>query len=304
MSKDKIILNVENLTKKFKNNIVLDDVSFEVRENEILGILGFSGEGKSTLLNIICGFISYDKGSIEYDFTNSKKRKIIPKEIIGYSTQEPSFYEEMTVYENIFYFGELLNVNKKVLKVRTEEILNALKLKNVEGKLGCNLSVGMKKRLDLACSLIHEPKILILDEPTANLDFSLREEFLNYVKKINKMGVSIIYVSHFVEEIEDISDRVLFLNDGKLKIVDKNKNLKEGFLKFVEEVKLENEKLKKEKEHHLEKVKHEKNKKKKEEIKKNSVTQENKNNPNNESSEVSDKDSYSELENKILGGKK
>lgn len=233
--KKEVLLIVKNLKKSFNKNVILDNISFELSENEVLGILGFSGEGKSTLLNIICGLINYDKGSVEFNFPNKKKENIhnLIRGNIGYSTQEPSFYDEMTVYENIAYFGDLLNVEKETLSKRTNELLSVFKLKNVEGKFGKDLSVGMKKRLDLACALIHNPKILILDEPTANLDFSLREDFLKYVKKVNQSGVAIIYVSHFVEEIELISDKILLLNKGKGKVIDKSKDIKKKFLDFI-----------------------------------------------------------------------
>ncbi len=246
MTQKKILLEVKELSKSYSKTQIFKNISFELEKEEILGILGYSGEGKSTLLNILCGLENFEGGSIVYHL-NSKEEKITNlsenqlKEKIGYSTQEPSFYEEMTTYENLAFFAEMLGVDKSHQDMRIYEILKLLQLERVKDHLGSELSVGMKKRLDVGCSLIHNPKILILDEPTANLDFNLRDEFIKYIKQINKMGITIIYVSHFIDEIETISKKVLLINNGMSKVVRKSSTLKKEFMEFVKETKRKNE---------------------------------------------------------------
>lgn len=234
---DKILVKIENVTKSFSNKILFENVSFSIYEKEILGILGYSGEGKSSLLNIISGIESFDSGEIQYYYKdkfydiNSYKNSFV-KELIGYSTQEPSIYDELSLIENIEFYASLLEVDKKEVKKRIKKLLEIFNLEKYTEKKGGELSVGQKKRLDLACSLIHNPSILILDEPTANLDFKLRDDILKYIKKINKLGVTIIYVSHFIEEIEELSNRVLMINDKSCKIIS-NVDLKKKFLNFA-----------------------------------------------------------------------
>lgn len=233
-----MVLEVNEVSKSYEKKQILKEISFSIQRGEILGILGYSGAGKSTLLNIITGLISPDSGYVTYICNNNKQNAIhtshIAKEMLGYSTQEPSFYEELSVEENLVFYGKLMKIEDRVLKKTITMLLKLFDLTHAKNRLGQNLSVGMKKRLDLACSLIHGPEILILDEPTANLDFKLKDEILSYVKEINQLGVSVIYVSHFLEEIEYLSDRVLLIGKGRYKIVE-NKTLKSIYLRFLDD---------------------------------------------------------------------
>ncbi len=238
MNEKKQILRIKNITKSYKNSKnVLDEINFEIYEGEILGLLGLSGCGKSTLLQIICGYLKPNSGKITYENV-SKKSQHYRREmdsirsLIGFSAQEPSFYNELTVLENLIYFGTLLQIPKTKLYTQIDEILEIFDLFEFKPMLSSDLSEGMKKRLDIACSIIHNPKILILDEPTANLDYKLREELLKYFKKLNTNGMTILFVSHYIEEVENISQRVLILNKGKIEIVS-NKNLGEKFSKII-----------------------------------------------------------------------
>ena len=241
MTKNKpLLLEIENISKSFGNRKILHDINFEIFKGDILGFLGFSGSGKTTLLNIISGFLKPSSGNIFYnpqdshdDLISIYRDSFEFKSLIGFSSQKPSFYMELSIYENLWYFGTLCDVEKKLLKRNISDILDLLDLKSFKNTLGKNLSQGMKKRLDLACSLIHDPQILILDEPTSNLDFKLREEVLHYIKKINKSkGITILYVSHFLEEIESLCTKVIMINYSS-KMYPDTSNLKFKFEHFI-----------------------------------------------------------------------
>ena len=153
--------------------------------------------------------------------------------MFGFSSQEPSFYPTLTVFENLKYFGILLNMKKIDLYERIDRVLETLDLSDVRHVQGKDLSEGMKKRLDIACSIIHMPKILILDEPTANLDYKLREELLKYIRKINKEGMTIIFVSHYFEEVTAIAKRVAIVANNSVTVVDNHNDLKKTFAKLI-----------------------------------------------------------------------
>lgn len=237
----RLLVRVDNVSKKFDDNLVLKDINLDIYNKEIIGLLGLSGSGKTTLLNIICGFLKPTKGVILYnysEFFGGEDLKPIYyknghfKSLIGFSTQNPSFYLQLTVEENLKYFGVLFGVDKDILNTRIKRILDVLDLTDAKKLLAKELSEGMKKRLDVGCSLIHNPKILILDEPTSNLDFKLREELLMYIQKINKSGVTIIFVSHFLEEIRTICNKVLII-DTSCKLLDSTRDILNQFEDFL-----------------------------------------------------------------------
>ena len=231
----KAVIKVEGVSKKFFKKTLFKDLNLDVYTNNILGIFGFSGSGKTTLLNMICGFEKVSKGSIFFNIFDKKKKadKYISvysdakeiKSLIGFSTQEFSFYLELSVYDNLKYFGILHEVNIKDLKVQIEKLLTILDLEDNKYELSRNLSEGQKKRLDIACALIHSPKILILDEPTANLDYRLRKSLLNYILKIHKTGIGVIFVSHFIEEMKEICTEFLLINGSQTKLIENKHNV-------------------------------------------------------------------------------
>ena len=219
MSKPRLLLNVNSISKNYDKKKILDDISFKLYENEILAIAGYSGVGKTTLLNIICGVELQDSGKIE---CNNKNK-------LGYSSQKHSFYEELTIEENLQYFSTLYGFSKDEVKKRIEELLEKFDLEQAKKVKGESLSEGQKKRLDIACALINHPRIVIFDEPTANLDFKLRKDLLHYIKQIKQEGVSILFVSHILGEIEEVADRVMILNDSKITKLKSSKGLKKQF---------------------------------------------------------------------------
>ncbi len=227
------LIEIKEISKSYGKKEILKNISFSLHEGEILSIVGFSGQGKSTLLNIICGLEIPTFGSIHLQKQTKSNYVEIRKKLLGYSSQSHSFYPELTINENIQYFGSLYDMEDKDIQERKKELLSLFELEQVAQNLGSALSEGQKKRLDLLCSLLHSPKVLILDEPTANLDFKLRDELLEYIKKLHKLGVSIIFVSHHLHEVEELNGRVCILNNTKIKILENSKNLKKHFMEFV-----------------------------------------------------------------------
>lgn len=213
---DDEFIQLKGVTKTFKKNKVLDEINLSIPENKITGIVGASGEGKSTILKLISSFyrpnsgeILYFRRKIEKDIKNIKKN-------FGLAIESGSFYEDLTVYENLVHFGRLYKVNHKILKRRINGIVYFVGLDGSKKVLAKNLSLGMKKRLDLACALVHKPSVLILDEPTADLDPLLRNQMLKLIKKINEHKTTVIFTTQILEEIDMICDKVAILYNEKI----------------------------------------------------------------------------------------
>ncbi|MHA1344602.1 MAG: ABC transporter ATP-binding protein [Promethearchaeota archaeon] len=227
------ILKFENITKKFGKKIVLDNINLNIRENELFGLIGSSGAGKTVLLKTITGFYVPDAGTIIYKSTKLHGRMGWRK-LVGFSTQHHHFYLNLTPVENLKYFGTLYNLSEKDIKDRTKRLLHLVELWKSKDVISRNLSGGMQRRLDLACALIHKPKILLLDEPTSGLDPILRNLVLALIQKINKFGTTVIIASHFIDEIEPICSRVAIIDDGRILTIGKPFDIRDQFSKVYE----------------------------------------------------------------------
>jgi ABC-2 type transport system ATP-binding protein len=239
MGEKDIVLKLRSVSKSFNKQEVLKDISIDIKRGEIFGIIGSSGSGKTTILNAITGNIFPDKGKIffepkAYTKFDQKEEYLEPlhlnpymlKKSISYSPQTPSVYDKLTCTENLDLFATLHKIPYDIKKVNINILLDLVGLKEAKKKKAEELSGGMKKRLDLACSLVHDPKILVLDEPTADLDLILRKQMWNLIKKINSKGTTIIMSSHFLEEIKGLCDRIGILNHGKLEFIGSPKEIK------------------------------------------------------------------------------
>lgn len=213
------ILELKNVTKRFGDKVILAEVSFAIQQNKIYGIIGKSGCGKTTLLNTIMGFLKTNDGEIIYQGKTLKKHKKSIRLNFGFASQSHSFYSKLSIKENITYFGKLYGLPLKTIKQRANILLEKFNLKRDANKLGENLSSGMKKRLDIACALIHDPEILLLDEPTADLDPVMRNEILSLIKEIREAGTTVIVTTHLLGEIEKLCDHVFLINNKQLKNV-------------------------------------------------------------------------------------
>jgi ABC-2 type transport system ATP-binding protein len=216
------IIQIKGVFKSFAKTEVLKNINLDIYSGEIIGVMGLSGSGKTTLFKTIVGFYEPDEGQVLYYSDISKTYKSIHKNMIeiskifGFSTQDPSFYLDLTVAENLDYFGSLYNLSKKTRQINTEHLLELTELSDFKNQLSKDLSGGMQKRLSIACSLIHKPKILILDEPTADLDPILRRETWQLIKGINKLGTTIIIASHFITELEQYCTRIALLHNSTI----------------------------------------------------------------------------------------
>jgi ABC-2 type transport system ATP-binding protein len=209
-------IQLKDVVKKFGSNVVLDGVDLSIPEGKITGIIGASGEGKSTVLKLIIGFYRPTKGEVLY-----LKRSVYEDighlhKTFGFATEDGSFYDSLTVIENLHHFGRLYHVHGKELKARAEEVLKFVGLENAAKTKAKNLSVGMKKRLDFACSIMHKPNVLIMDEPTADLDPLLRKQILSLIKSINKEGTTIILTTQLLEEMDTLCDKIAILCERKI----------------------------------------------------------------------------------------
>ncbi len=233
------IITIDNVCKNYKSKKALDNVSLEINEGELFGLLGVNGAGKTTLIKILCGLTRKTSGKItvsQFDL-DSDITKI--KEIIDISPQETSVANNLSVKENLEFFANIYNNNDKSAIDEIIEIFNLTEVINQRAK---TLSGGYKRRLSIAIALISKPKILFLDEPTLGLDVFARRELWKIIKKLQK-SITIILTSHYLEEIENLCDRVAILSNGKLlqtgtieeiKNMTNTQNFEDAFIKLVE----------------------------------------------------------------------
>lgn len=210
------VLEIRNLTKKFDDFIAVDNMNLSVREGEIFGFLGANGAGKSTTINMVSSLLRTTKGEIELLGRNIAKHPKFAKSNIGIVPQDLAIYEEMTAYENVSFFAGLYGLRGSELKERTIEALDFVGLGDKHKSLPKNFSGGMKRRLNIACAIAHRPKLIIMDEPTVGIDPQSRNYILNSVRKLNQMGCTIIYTSHYMEEVEELCTRIAIVDHGKI----------------------------------------------------------------------------------------
>ncbi|MDO8628756.1 MAG: ABC transporter ATP-binding protein [Nanoarchaeota archaeon] len=228
------IIEVKNLSKRFNKNVVLNNINLNIPEGKIFGLIGISGSGKTTLLNSIVGFYRPNNGQVLYQGKRIDRGLSNVKKDFGFATQTNSFYPKLTIKENLHYFGTLYGLDNKTITANTNRILGLLKLENAHNTIAENLSGGMKRRLDLACALIHYPKILILDEPTEELDPKLRGEMIDLVKQISATGTTVIVTSHLLWEMERLCDEVAIIHNTQVLNVGSVEQLRDLYGKHEE----------------------------------------------------------------------
>lgn len=232
-------ISIKDLTKKYGELTAVDNLSLEIKEGEFFGFLGPNGAGKTTTINSIVGLVNFQHGNIDVfghdvisDFRNARK-------LIGLSPQEFNFDRYLTVEEILIYQAGYYGIKKKDCRARAEELLRQFGLFEKRNETPPKLSGGMKRRLTLARALVHEPKLLILDEPTAGMDVELRLEMWDFLRKENKKGLTIFLTTHYLEEAEELCGRIGIINLGKLiklgskKEIVKDKKLQDVFLELT-----------------------------------------------------------------------
>jgi ABC-2 type transport system ATP-binding protein len=240
----KQVVIIENLVKKFGEFVAVNHISLEVYEKEIFGFLGANGAGKTTTIKILCGILPPTEGiAFVLGFNAFKESNKIKKEI-GYMSQKFTLYEDLTVLENLNFQGGIRNLNTKYLKSKINEVLEFSNLKDRKNELTKNLPLGIKQRLALGCAILHNPKILFLDEPTAGVDPIARKNFWNLIYKLKEMGTTIFVTSHYMDEVEQC-DRVAIMHEGRILVLgapeelkqkvlnNKNSTLEDVFIKLI-----------------------------------------------------------------------
>ncbi|MGN7762005.1 ABC transporter ATP-binding protein [Paenibacillus sp. 22594] len=205
-----------DVVKRYDQKLTVDHVNFSIQEGEIFGLLGPNGAGKSTTISMICGLLKVDGGDIVIDGLSVMNQPLEVKKRIGLVPQDLALYENMTAAENVSFFGKLYGLRGKLLKERVEEALAFTGLSDRAKDKPSTFSGGMKRRLNIACSIMHRPKLIIMDEPTVGIDPQSRNHILESVKALNKLGSTVIYTSHYMEEVAAICDRVAIMDKGHI----------------------------------------------------------------------------------------
>lgn len=208
------ILKVTGLVKRYKELIALDNVSLSVREGEIFGLLGPNGSGKSTTINCILSLLEYDKGEISVFGKKMTPKSYDLKKDIGVVPQEVAVYETLNVYENIDFFCGLYIKDKAKRKQYVQEAIDFVALNDFVKFRPKKLSGGLKRRLNIACGIAHKPKLIFFDEPTVAVDPQSRNKILEGIEQLRRNGATVVYTSHYMEEVEQLCDRVSIIDKG------------------------------------------------------------------------------------------
>lgn len=209
-------INFTNVTKRYDDKLAVDKVNFTIKEGEIFGLLGPNGAGKSTLISMLCGVVSMDKGDITVGENSITRNPVDVKSLLGYVPQDLALFENITIMDNLEYFAGMYGLGRKLRKERIKEALEVTGLTERKKDKVKKLSGGMKRRLNIACAILHHPKILIMDEPTVGIDPQSRNHILEFAKSMNeKYGTTIIYTSHYMEEIQKLCKSLIILDQGK-----------------------------------------------------------------------------------------
>jgi ABC-2 type transport system ATP-binding protein len=211
-----MVISVKNLVKRYGDLVALDHLSLEVEEGEILGLLGPNGSGKTTAINCILSLLKYDKGEIQIFGRPMAPDAYDIKRNIGVIMQNVAVFDELTVYENINYFCGLYVPEKEKRKQLVEEAIDFVGLGDFRKFYPKKLSGGLLRRLNIACGIAHKPKLIILDEPTVAVDPQSRNNILEGIQRLNREGATVVYTTHYMEEVEQICSRIVILDKGRV----------------------------------------------------------------------------------------
>lgn len=225
------LIKIENLVKEYDKNTAVKGLSFEINKGEVFGLLGPNGAGKSTTISMLSGLLKPTKGKILIDGKDTLKYPMLAKNAIGLVPQDIALYPTLTAKENLYFWGRMYNLSGKLLKERVSEVLEIANLEDRKNETIKSYSGGMKRRINIAAALLHHPQILIMDEPTVGIDPQSRNHILESVKKLNSEGMTIIYTSHYMEEIEYLCTRIGIVDHGKLIAIGEKDELKKSVAK-------------------------------------------------------------------------
>ncbi len=233
-----VVLEVKSLRKEFGDLVAVDGISFEIQEGEIFGFLGPNGAGKTTSISMICGLLTPSAGEIHVEGVSILKNPREVKRRLGVVPQEVAIYEELSARENLSFWGGIFGMRGKLLRSRVDELLEQVGLEERAKEPTKNYSGGMKRRLNLALGLVHDPKLILLDEPTVGIDPQARRKILDVVRNIVSSGRTVLYTTHYLEEAEELCDRLAIIDHGKIlsqgTVADLKTQLGEGSLLTVQ----------------------------------------------------------------------
>ena len=220
------VVKIENLVKRYNELLALDHFNLEIAQGEIFGLLGPNGSGKTTTINCLLSLLSYDKGSIEVFGKAMQPDSYESKRNIGVVMQNVAVFNELTVYENIDYFCGLYVKDKKERKELVQDAIRFVGLEDFQKFYPKKLSGGLLRRLNIACGIAHKPELIIMDEPTVAVDPQSRNKILEGIMELNRRGATIIYTSHYMEEVEQICTRIAIMDKGRNLAIGTNDELK------------------------------------------------------------------------------
>ncbi|AFA49923.1 ABC transporter ATP-binding protein [Acetobacterium woodii] len=233
------MVSVNQLKKSFDEKAVVKEISFEVEKGEILCLLGPNGAGKSTTINVLCGILGYDGGEMYYRGKNIKTCLNAFKRNLGVVPQDLAIYEDLSAQQNVRFFASLYGLKGNELDEKVNKALEFVGLLERSKDKAKTFSGGMKRRLNIACAIAHEPELLIMDEPTVGIDPQSRNHILSSIKKLSQHGMTILYTTHYMEEVEEISTRILIMDSGTIIAEGTKESLKEDIFderQFIMEI--------------------------------------------------------------------
>jgi len=210
------MIKVTKLSKSYGNFKALNNIDLSIKKGEIFGLLGPNGAGKSTCIKILSTLLSSDSGEVIIDSLNLNDNLLKSKKIIGIVPQEISLYEELSAYDNLLFWGKLNGVSGNELLLKTDTLLEMIGLSHRKNDLIKTYSGGMKRRINIAVALLHNPKILFMDEPTTGVDPQSRNKIFDIIESLNKKGLTIIYTTHYMEEVERLCNTIAIIDKGKI----------------------------------------------------------------------------------------
>jgi ABC-2 type transport system ATP-binding protein len=239
--KEENVIEVKNLTKQFGNFKAVNDISFNVRTGEIFGFLGANGAGKTTAIKMLTGILSSSSGeaSVAGYNINTERNKL--KENIGYMSQKFSLYEDLTLKENVRFYGGIYGLSNKQIKQKTDEMIENLDLRNIQDTLIADIPLGWKQKIAFSVSILHHPKIVFLDEPTSGVDPITRRQFWNLIYKAAEDGITVFVTTHYMDEAE-YCNRISMMVEGRIEAMGtldelltkyQSKNMDEVFIKLA-----------------------------------------------------------------------
>jgi ABC-2 type transport system ATP-binding protein len=230
------VITVKNLVKKFGNFVANDDLTFEVYKGEIFGFLGANGAGKTTAIRVLSGLSKPTSGKVIVAGIDASKNPELIKRQIGYMCQKFSLYEDLTVKENIMLYGGIYGMKTALIRQRVKELLEKLQFREYENRIISDLPLGLRQKLAFAVAVLHEPRIVFLDEPTGGVDPITRRQFWEMIYETSAMGITVFVTTHYMDEAE-YCDRISIMNEGRIVALDTPENLKRQYeAESVEEV--------------------------------------------------------------------